>query len=126
MSTRTAGLDRARDRIERENARPLTVAELARTAGCSPFHFIREFQRAFGSTPGQCLRARRLDRARELLTSTPTPVTDICRAVGYRSLGTFSREFRRAIGDSPSAYRRRTRKPVYVPGCFVRMYRADR
>ncbi len=119
-------LESARERILREYPRDLTVAELARTARCSAFHFIRAFRNAFGLTPGRFLRRRRLERARELLTTTPMPVTEICHAVGYGSLGTFSREFRRESGESPTDYRGRTRKPVYVPGCFVRMYRADR
>jgi AraC-like DNA-binding protein len=120
------GLVRARERIEHEFARDLTVADLAATACCSAFHFIRAFKRAFGATPGRFLRRCRLERARELLTATPMPVTEVCDAVGYGSLGTFSREFRRETGESPSAYRRRTRKPVYIPGCFLRMYRVDR
>lgn len=123
MALPAADLSVARQRIEREYGQPLTVAALARTAGCSPFHFIRAFRKAYGLTPGRFLRQRRLDRARELLSATPTPVTEICVAVGYTSLGTFSRVFRETTGESPSAYRRRTRKPVYVPGCFVRMYR---
>ena len=120
------GLERARARIERDYASGLTVEALARLAGCSTFHFIRAFRRAYGVTPARLLRRRRLERARELLTSTPMPVTEICETVGYASLGTFSREFRRETGESPTAYRRRTRRPVYVPGCFLRMYRADR
>lgn len=124
MPVPAADLSAARERIERDYGQPLTVAGLARTSGCSPFQFIRAFRREYGLTPRQCLRLRRLDRARQLLTATPAPVTEICAAVGYSSLGTFSRVFRAATGESPSAYRRRTRKPVYVPGCFVRMYRA--
>jgi len=116
----------ARERIEREYALDLTVAELARTAHCSLYHFIRAFRSAFGLTPGRFLHRRRLDRACELLTTTPMPVTEVSVAVGYGSLGTFSREFRRATGESPTEYRHRTRRPVYVPGCFVRMYRAGR
>ena len=119
------GRDAARARIEREYARDLTIAELAATARCSAFHFIRAFRRAYDITPARALRRRRLERARELLTATPAPVTEICEAVGYGSLGTFSREFRRETGESPTAYRRRTRKPVYVPGCFLRMHRVD-
>jgi transcriptional regulator GlxA family with amidase domain len=126
IRARLPDLSAAHAFIDREYARPITVAELARLSKRSPYQFIREFRRAYGVTPGQQLRAKRLQRARELLTTTPTPVTEICRLVGYRSLGTFSRVFRRATGHSPLAYRRRTRKPVYVPGCFVRMYRADR
>jgi AraC-like DNA-binding protein len=116
----------ARDLIDRDYARPITIAELARLTAESRFQFIRAFRRAYGVTPGQHLRARRIERARELLTTTPVPVTEISRRVGYHSLGTFSRVFRAVVGESPVAYRRRTRKPVYVPGCFVRMYRADR
>src|SRR5436190_17135733 len=119
------GLERALERIERDYAGSLTVDALARTAGCSTSHFIRAFNRAYGMTPARSLRRRRLERARELLTSTPMPVTEISEAVGYGSLGTFSREFRRETGESPTSYRRRTRKPVYVPGCFLRMHRVD-
>lgn len=119
-------IDAARDLIDRDYARPLRVARLARLTSQSPFQFIRAFRREFGVTPGQHLRARRISRACELLTTTPVPVTEICRRVGYRSLGTFSRVFRASTGESPLAYRRRTRQPVYIPGCFVRMYRADR
>lgn len=120
-----ASLEAARARIERDPARGVSVRELARASGRSPYQFIRAYRRAFGTTPGQHLRAARLARACALLTSTPTPVTEICRLTGYRSLGTFSRVFRSLTGESPLAYRRRTRQPVYVPGCFVRMYRAD-
>lgn len=125
MPSAPADLSPARDLIDREYARPISIARLAKLTARSPFHFIRAFRQAYGVTPGQQLRARRIERARELLTNTPTPVTEICRLVGYRSLGTFSRVFRAATGESPLAYRRRTRKPAYVPGCFVRMFRAD-
>ena len=124
-ATASPGIERAHQRIERDYAGSLSVEALARTAGCSTSHFIRTFCRAYGMTPARWLRRRRLERARELLTSTPVPVTEICDAVGYASLGTFSREFRRETGESPTTYRRRTRRPVYVPGCFLRMYRVD-
>jgi len=119
-------LEAARDLINRDYARPLKMTRLAKQTARSPFQFIRAFRREYGVTPGQHLRARRMARAQELLTTTPMPITEVCRRVGYRSLGTFSRVFRSATGESPLAYRRRTRTPVYVPGCFVRMYRADR
>ncbi len=119
-------LEAARDLIDRDYARPLNMARLARQTARSPFQFIRAFRRAYGVTPGQHLRARRLARACELLTTTPMPVTEVSRRVGYRSLGTFSRVFRASTGQSPLGYRRLTRTAVYIPGCFLRMYRADR
>ena len=126
MPHAAADLSAARDVIDRDYARPIAIAELARLTAQSRFQFIRAFRRAYAVTPGQHLRARRIARACELLTTTPKPVTEVCREVGYRSLGTFSRVFRSVTGESPLAYRRRTRTPVYVPGCFVRMYRVDR
>jgi AraC-like DNA-binding protein len=112
--------------IDRHYARPLTVDGLARRAGLSPFHFIRAFRSAYGETPHQYLRARRIDRARELLVTTPLPITEVCVQVGFQSLGSFSSLFRRLTGETPAAYRAARRKNVYIPGCFVRMYRADR
>ena len=72
------------------------------------------------------MRTKRLDRARELLVTTPMPITEICVQVGFQSLGSFSSLFRRTTGETPAAFRAKRRKNVYIPGCFVRMYRADR
>jgi AraC-like DNA-binding protein len=104
---------------------PLTIARLARLAGLSPFHFIRAFRAAAGSTPHQYVRRRRLERARELLATTALPITEVCDRTGFLSLGSFSSLFKKSTGEAPSAYRARHRKRVYIPTCFVRMYRAD-
>lgn len=95
-------------------------------AGLSTFHFIRAFRASVGQTPHQYLRRRRIERACELLATTPVSVTDICDAAGFQSLGSFSSLFRRLTGESPAQYRARRRRNVYIPACFVRMYRADR
>jgi AraC-like DNA-binding protein len=117
-------LARAAAAIDRHYARPLSIRALAREAGATPWHFIRAFRATFGTTPHQRLRQRRMTRARELLITTPMPITEIADAVGFQSLGSFSRTFRAMTGDSPVAYRRRHRRSRPIPGCFVRMYRA--
>jgi AraC-like DNA-binding protein len=119
-------LTRVREHIDRHFAQAPTVGELAALAGLSAFHFIRAFRAETGETPHHYLRSRRLERAKELLVTTPAPVTAICDAVGFQSLGSFSALFRREIGETPAAYRARRRRHVYIPSCFVRMYRADR
>lgn len=119
-------MDSVREYMDRHYAKPLTVGRLARMAGLSVFHFIRAFRAATGQTPHQYLRQRRIDRARELLATTPMSVTDICAAVGFQSLGSFSSLFRRLTGETPAQYRAARRRNIYIPGCFVRMYRADR
>ena len=95
-------------------------------AGQSSFHFIRAFRAATGHTPHQYVRSRRIARAQELLVTTPLPVTEICEAVGFQSLGSFSAIFRRLSGESPTEYRAKRRRSPYIPTCFIRMYRADR
>jgi AraC-like DNA-binding protein len=122
----TPGLAKARTLIDRDYARPLTVERLAAQAGLSVFHFIRAFRVAFGTTPHRYLRDKRLERAKELLVTTPLPITEICDQIGFQSLGSFSSLFRRVVEESPAEFRARRRKHVYIPGCFARMYRAGR
>jgi len=117
---------RLRAHIDAHYAQPLTVDRLAKLAGLSRFHFIRAFHASTGRTPHQYVRERRLERARELLVNTPMPVTEICDAVGFQSLGSFSSLFRRLTGETPAEYRAKRRRTPYIPACFLRMYRADR
>lgn len=127
MSAAPVGrMARVRDYIDRHFAKPLTVPHLARLTRLSTFHFIRAFRAETGATPHQYVRARRIERARELLVTTPMPVTEICDAVGFQSLGSFSTLFRRLTGEAPAAYRARRRRKVVIPGCFIRMYRAGK
>ena len=108
---------RARDEMDRRYAEPLDVPALARIAYVSEAHFIRTFRATFGETPNRYLQRRRVERAMFLLRSTDRSVTDICMAVGFSSLGTFSRVFAEIVGEPPSVYRRRG--PLApVPSCF--------
>jgi transcriptional regulator GlxA family with amidase domain len=108
---------RARDEMDRSYAEPLDVPTLARLAHVSEAHFIRTFRATFGETPNRYLQRRRVERAMFLLRSTDRSVTDICMAVGFSSLGTFSRVFAEIVGEPPSVYRRRG--PLApVPSCF--------
>jgi AraC-like DNA-binding protein len=96
---------RARDRMDRDYAAPLDVPALAAVSFMAQSHFIREFKRVFGETPYRYLQRRRVERAMFLLRHGGRSVTDVCMAVGFSSLGTFSRTFSDIVGCSPSAYR---------------------
>lgn len=109
---------RAKDAIDRHYARPLDIAALAEIAAVSPSHFIRRFSRTFGETPHRYLQRRRIERAIAMLLTTDRSVTEICFAVGFGSLGTFSRTFQAIVGQSPSVYRKRS-MPGAVPTCFT-------
>jgi AraC-like DNA-binding protein len=106
-------------------AEPLTVAELARAAHLSSAHFSREFLLTFGETPHQYLLTRRMERAAALLRDTGDPVADICRAVGLKSVGSFTTSFGRIFGMSPTVYRAAhppAREAGWIPGCVHRAW----
>ncbi|MEU3272504.1 helix-turn-helix domain-containing protein [Saccharomonospora sp. NPDC006951] len=70
---------------------------------------------------------RRRRRPAETLAfpqETELAVTEVCFAVGFASLGSFSTQFRRFVGESPVRYRQRfaDARPIPVPGCYVRMW----
>lgn len=116
-----AHLRRARDRMDREYSRPLTVTQLARTALMSSAHFSRRFRAAYGETPYSYLMTRRIERAKMLLRRGELTVTDVCLEVGCTSLGSFSASFTRIVGETPSAYRARDHSELdSVSGCIAR------
>jgi AraC-like DNA-binding protein len=105
------------------------VRALARVAGISGAHFSRRFREAFGETPHQYLISRRMERAAALLRNTDYAVGDICRAVGLRSVGSFSTSFGRSFGLSPTAYRARHQPDAVaaaIPPCALRRWSRPR
>lgn len=107
---------RARDAMDRAYAEPLDVRAVAAVAHVSPAHFIRSFHAVFGETPHRYLQRRRVERSMFLLRETDRTVTDVCFDVGFTSLGTFSRTFRRIVGETPSGYRA-GHGPIVAPHC---------
>ena len=118
-----AHLRRARDLLDREYARPLDVPAMARAALMSPSLFARRFREAYGDTPYGYLQTRRVERAMALLRNGRISVTDVCMAVGFTSLGSFSSTFTRLVGEPPSAYKARDHsRLVPVPPCMTRAW----
>jgi AraC-like DNA-binding protein len=116
-------LRRARDHIDRSYAAALDLDSLAAVAGVSKYHFVRCFEATYGETPIRYVTRRRIERAQDLLRHANLTVTEVCMAVGFASLGSFSSRFRELVGESPSAYRDRwaARGGAHVPGCWLFM-----
>ncbi|MDF2826574.1 MAG: AraC family transcriptional regulator, partial [Mycobacterium sp.] len=85
---------------------PLGIEHLARRARMSPRTFIRRFREETGESPGAWVRARRLDRARDLLEQKDVPVDEIARLAGLGTGANLRHHLRRGFGMSPSSYRR--------------------
>lgn len=100
-------LRRAKDRIDREFASPLDVESIARGVGMSAGHFSRRFREEYREPPYSYLMTRRVERAMALLRGRQCSVTEVCFAVGFSSLGTFSTRFTDLVGMPPSVYRDR-------------------
>lgn len=98
-------LHRARDFMHASWHQSLPLEELARVACLSPNHLLRSFRGLFHQTPHQYLTALRLEHACRLLAGTERSVTDICFAIGFESLGSFSALFTKHLGVSPLQYR---------------------
>lgn len=117
-------LRRARDHIDRHYADGVDLDTLARIAGLSKYHFLRLFRNTYGRTPGAYLSERRVERAQDLLRSTNLTVTEVCFAVGFSSLGSFSRRFSEVTGETPSELQKRyaASGAPPIPGCWVFMW----
>ncbi|QLE85071.1 helix-turn-helix transcriptional regulator [Shewanella sp. Scap07] len=83
----------------------LALNDLANSAYMSRFHYVRKFQQVYGLTPKNYLRDLRIEKAKQLIVQG-YPVTEVCLAVGYESLPTFSAVFKKCTGFSPSQYQR--------------------
>jgi AraC-like DNA-binding protein len=117
-------LRRARDHVDRHFAEPIDLETLAGVAGISKYHFQRLFTATYGRSPASYLSERRVERAQDLLRATNLTVTEVCHAVGFSSLGSFSSRFREVVGETPSAFQQRwaaTGAPR-IPGCYVFMW----
>lgn len=97
---------RGRDYMHSWSSGPVSLADVARVACVSPFHFHRAFSQAFGETPHAYLTAVRLAHARERL-ETGVSVVEACLEAGFSSPSAFSRLFRSQFGEPPSAIRRK-------------------
>jgi len=82
------------------------LQRLARHSAMSRTAFAASFKSLIGESPMSYLTRVRMTKAAVLLTSAQTAVTDIAHRVGYDSVASFNRAFKRASGKSPLAYRK--------------------
>ncbi len=83
-----------------------TVAELAARAHMSTRSFARRFAAETGTTPVQWLASQRVLHAQRLLEDTALDVEQVARRCGFATAALLRHHFRRALGVSPSDYRR--------------------
>lgn len=97
----------AKEYIDLNYRKLLTINEIADIVSLSSFHFLRTFKEILGETPHKYMNSKRLEYSRTLLIQTSIPVTQICFDSGFESLPSFSLKFNKYTGLTPKEYRNR-------------------
>lgn len=106
QSIRRDPVKRAVAFIQQHYDRPISLAEVARSAHISPSHLAYTFKNSLGTSYKQYLTAQRIDAAKRLLQTTDWAVEVIAEQVGYPNVTNFYRLFQRETGQTPASYRR--------------------
>lgn len=113
--------------IDGHFAEKINLGNIADRAFFSKYHFIRLFKKVYDKTPHQYLTWVRIENAKMLL-QTELSVTDVCYAVGFDEVSSFTHLFKRNTKVTPSAYQQQQlqRKieidssPLkFIPNCFA-------
>jgi AraC-like DNA-binding protein len=94
--------------------RNVTLTEVAKVSGLSPYHLVRAFTLRFGLPPHRLHLRLRLDRSLNLLRGGQRPV-EVAFAAGFSDQAHFTRVFRQAYGLTPGEYRELGRRPRPEP-----------
>jgi AraC-like DNA-binding protein len=111
----------------------ISLEDISQHAFLSRFHFHRLFSAVYKTTPHQYLTRKRIDKAKDLLSQNKS-IAEVCNAVGFESIGSFSGLFKKEIGFAPTYYRNmawlKKQKAIeqpkaFIPHCFIESYRLD-
>ena len=111
-------VQKAREYIEKRKNEELSLADVAKAAGASVYHFCKVFHKATGLKFTDYVARMRLEDARTRLLNPNLRISEIAYDVGFQSLTQFNRTFKRVFGQSPTEFRarvssgRRQRKTV--------------
>jgi AraC-like DNA-binding protein/ligand-binding sensor protein len=98
---------KAREYIDKHKTEELKLADVAKAAGASVFHFCKVFHKTTGLKFTDYVARVRLEDARTRLLNPNLRISEIAYDVGFQSLTQFNRTFKRVYGQSPSDFRAR-------------------
>lgn len=96
-----------RDHISLHPEENPDISQLAARYGYTPYYFSKKFKQETGLTLRAFVTQKKVERAKELLTSTPLSTADISELLGFNSQSYFGSVFKAATGITPGAYRQR-------------------
>ncbi|KAA3451592.1 AraC family transcriptional regulator [Mesorhizobium sp. SARCC-RB16n] len=98
-------LKRTAEYIEANLGETITLSDMAAVTGLSRMHFAAQFRAATGIRPHEFLLRRRIERAKEMLAKTQTPLVEIALSIGFQTQSHFSVVFKRFVGETPNRWR---------------------
>jgi AraC family transcriptional regulator len=123
-------VQRMQDYIEEHLTEPITLHQLARAAGYSPWHASRIFKELAGSTPFDYIRSMRLSRAAVKLRSGNVKVADVAFDFVFGSHEGFTRAFSRQFGMTPlncsrSKHELKLFMPIRIRDYYLTLQKGD-
>ena len=100
-----AWLSQARELLREQCTENASIARIAATVQVHPVHLTRTFRKFFRCTPGDYLRACRMEKAAALLAQTRKSLAEIALESGFADQSHFSKAFTQNFGSSPRHYR---------------------
>ncbi|TDF98347.1 AraC family transcriptional regulator [Paenibacillus piri] len=109
-------LQKGRDYLEMHYAEGISVDKVAAYAGVERSHFSKTFQETYGLSPIAFIQQLKMNQAKQMMRDTDYSLTEIALSVGYPDLFSFSKAFKKHIGQSPTGYRSRESEAENVLG----------
>ncbi len=110
---RIEAVSRMQDYIEKNIQETITLYDLSKCAGYSPFHSARIFKELTGKAPFEYIRERRLTHAALKLRDEKSKIIDVALEFVFDSHEGFSRAFTKEFGITPNKYKRNP-APIYL------------
>lgn len=103
-----SNVEKAKQYIDRNYSRELTLNEVSRQVHVSPYYFSKIFKEETGQNFIEYLTQTRMEQAKFLLRTSSMSIKEICFSIGYSDPNYFSRSFKRYEGMTPREYRERS------------------
>lgn len=93
--------------IEEHFLEPISLKDVAKAIHSSPTHLATLMKKETNYTIGQWITRIRLTEACSRLLHTPIPISDLAAKLGWQDTTHFIRQFKKAYGETPAAWRKK-------------------
>lgn len=101
----TSLVELAKEYINNNYSKDISLDDVSRQVNISPYYFSKIFKEDMGEGFVEYLTKIRMEKAKELLTTTEYSMKEICAMVGYADPNYFSRSFKKNVGVTPTEYK---------------------